>query len=224
MPGALTRNWEIRLASIAIAFALWLFVVSGDTTRVALAAPVEYLGLPPALVLADSRPSVDLELEAPRWTVARVTPSTVRVRVDLSGLGEGESAVQIAPAHVQAPPGATVTRITPAWVHVSLVAAATRTARVVPQIRGTPAPAHVIHRVLVEPPTVQVRGPRSTIEERAVVDTVPVDVSGSRATVTQTVALVTPETVSLVGEPTVQLTVEIRREDSMQRSPGDARQ
>jgi YbbR domain-containing protein len=220
MLGFIVNNWELKLVSLAIASALWVFVVGGERVRMALGAPVEYSGLRENLTLLEPRDSVDVEVEAPRWAVNRIAPGALRVRIDLSTAGEGESLVALSPALVQAPPGVAVTRITPSWVRVAAVAAITRAVPVVPQIRGTPAPQHTMRRVLVQPTTVEIRGPRSTIEKRGVVETLPVEISGSRETVKQTVGLVAPEAVSLVRERAVQVTVEIAPEDAMPSDEG----
>jgi YbbR domain-containing protein len=220
MPGFLVNNWELKLVSLAIASALWVFVVGGEQVRMALGAPVEYTGLRENLTLLDARDSVDVEVEAPRWAANRIAPGALRVRIDLATAGEGESLVAMSPTLVQAPPGVTVTRITPSWVRVAAVAAITRAVQVVPQIRGTPAPRYAMRRVLVQPTTVEIRGPRSTIEKRGVVETLPVEISGSRETIKQTVGLVAPEAVSLVRERAVQVTVEIAPEDAMPSDEG----
>jgi YbbR domain-containing protein len=213
----IVRNWELKLAAVVIAAALWFFVVSADRAQIAFATPVEYVGLESGLVVVGvPRETVDVQLEAPRWSIARLTPSSVRVRVDIAHLHPGDNTVRLLPEQVQAPPGATVTRISPAWLRVGVAPAATRTVAVVPQLRGVPAPDHALRRVVVEPSAVQVKGPRSTIEAQATIPTVPVDVSGLRDTVTRTVGLVLPESVYLTTEGPVQVTVEIRPEESMQ--------
>jgi YbbR domain-containing protein len=207
----LIHNWHLKLLSVVSAFGLWLLIVNTDTTRVAIAAIVEYVGLRSDLVVVGGRrEAVEIELEAARWAAARLTPDSVRVRVDLTGMTRGESVVPLSPDRVDVPSGVTVTRITPAWLRVTVDEAGVRSVRVLPQIRGNPAPDHAIQRVVVDPPTVQVKGPRLTIEAHDTVDTVPVDVSGSQADITQTIGLVLPEAVYLTRERAVQVTVEIR--------------
>lgn len=76
----------------------------------------------------------------------------------------------------------------------------------------------------VDPEIVEVKGPRTTIEERTTVETAPVDVSGVRQSVTRSVGLLLPDSVHATTQRTVQVTVEIRPEDSMRtRGPGGAR-
>src|SRR3989442_8584532 len=111
----LLANWELKLLSVVIAFALWLVVVGGGKSQLAVAAVVEYTGLDGDLVLVGRpRDTVDVELEAARWAVTRLTPGAVRVRANLSGMREGENVVALSPDLVQTPPGVAVRRSPPA--------------------------------------------------------------------------------------------------------------
>jgi YbbR domain-containing protein len=226
MLGALSAHWELKLMAIVVACTLWFFVATSEQSQIALAAPVEYVGLPAELVVVDGqRETLDVELRAVRSVVARLGPETVRVRVDLTGLHHGESIVQLTPSDVQAPPGATVMRITPGRLQLTMAPAATGSVKVVPQIRGTPAEGFAIQRVQVDPSTVRIKGPRSTIELRGEVSTVPIDVSGSRRSVTQSVGLMLPASTYLTRERTVRVTVEIAeggmsQQQQQSRDPG----
>ena len=220
---ALIEYWQLKLLSVILAAGLWLFVASAQRSEIALAVPVEYVGLEGPLALeGPQRETVDVQVRATRWAAERVTPTSVRVRVDVSGLREGDNLVQLWPDSVQAPPGVRVTRVAPAWTTVRVVRAATKTVPVVAQVQGSPAPAHVLRQVVVTPATVEIRGPRTTIEARNAVDTLPVDVSGHREAVTRTVGLALPESVYPVDRRTVEVTVDIRPEETMQerRSSG----
>lgn len=222
---ALVSNWEVKLLSVALAVVVWFFVVSAERSQITMTAPVEYVGLGTGKVLVgERRDSVDLEVEATRWAAARLTPSSVRLRVDLARLPEGENTVRLSRDVVDVPPGVRVTRISPAWLRVGLAAALTRPVRVVPHVRGSPADGYTMRRLAVDPPTVQLKGPRSTISVWDTVDTDPVNIAGSRQTVTQTVPLVLPDAVFPVTERTVVVTVEIRPEESMRESkPAESR-
>ena len=210
---AVVAHWPLKLLALVMAIALWLFVGSAERTEIALALPVEYFGLEDPLTLdGPRREMVDVQLQAARWAAARVGPATVRVRVDVSGLREGDNVVHLVPDNVQAPAGVRVTRVAPAWTIVHAARAATRTVQVRPQVQGQPAADHVLGPVVVDPATVEIKGPRTTIEGRTVVETLPVDVSGRRAPVTRTVGLALPDSVYLVDRRTVNVTVDIRPE------------
>jgi YbbR domain-containing protein len=225
MPRWIVHNWELKLLAIVVAAIVWFFVVSADRSQIGFAAPLEYVGLEGTrVVIGTPRETADVQLEAARWAAARLTPASVRVRVDVSKLGDGDHLVRLSTEHVQAPSGVQVLRVWPAAVRLSLATAAVKTVRVVPQIRGTPAAEHAVGQVVVDPQIVEVKGPRTTIEGRSTVETVPVDVSGIRQSVTRSVGLLLPDSVYATTQRTVQVTVEIRPEDSMRaRRPGSAR-
>lgn len=212
----LGRDWQLKLLSIVLAVGLWLFVGSAQRTEIALSVPIEYVGLEGPLVLEGSREeSVEVQVQASRWAAERLSPASVRVRVDVSRLREGANLVHLQPEGVEAPRGVRVTRVAPAWASVRVVPATTKTVLVVARVLGRPAPDHVLRRVVVQPATVEIRGPRTTIESRTAVDTLPVDVSGSREAVTRTVGLALPDSIYSVDRRTVEVTVDIRPEATM---------
>ena len=217
---SLIEHWRLKLLALLLALALWVFVGSAERREIALAVPVEYVGLEGPLTLeGPRRDMVDVQLQATRWAAAQVSPATVRIRVDVGALREGDNVVRLVPESVQAPPGVRVTRLTPAWATVRTTRAATRTVQVVPQVHGRPAADHVLGPVVVDPATVEIKGPRTTIEARTVVETLPVDVSGRRAPVTQTVGLALPDSIYSVDRRTVSVTVEIRPATTSQTRP-----
>jgi YbbR domain-containing protein len=202
---------------VLIASILWLFVVSTDESQLALAAPVEYLGLGRDTVLVGARSdTVDVQVQALRWTVARLTSQDLRVLVNLDGMPAGESMVAIGPEQVKAPPGVRVTRVTPALLRLRLARAVVARMAVTAHVRGRPAAGYAVGHVVVRPETVQVRGAQSTIEGRTALETEAVDVSGSDADVVRTVGLVLPESMEMVKDRAVQVTVEIRKQGSRQ--------
>ena len=109
-----------------------------------------------------------------------------------------------------------------AWLYVSTAERdqpTVRALRVAPDVRGVPASGYILEHIFVEPAAVQVVGPRSTIERRDTVTTVPVDVSGRRETVADTVALALPEAVRPLRPTGVRVTVRIRSEEGMRKGP-----
>jgi len=221
----LLDQWKLKLLALLLAIALWFFVGSVQHTEIALAVPIEYVGLEGPLALAGPQPEmVDVQLQTSRWAAGRVSPATVRVRVDVGALREGDNTVRLLPESVQVPPGVRVTRLTPAWATIHTTRAATRTVQVVARLQGRPAADHVVGPVAVDPATVEIKGPRTTIEGRTAIETLPVDVSGRRAPMTQTVGLALPDSVYPVDRRTVSVTVEIRPQATSQSRDPEPRQ
>jgi YbbR domain-containing protein len=224
MLGMLLHNWELKAASLGLAVTFWFFVLNAERSQVTLPAAVEYVGLGRHLVLVGDRPeSVDVELHGPGAALARVTPSELRVRVSLADAREGETVLQLSPDLIRVPAGVAVARLSPARIRVDVAGAATQPAAVVPQIRGTPAAGYVINKVSVEPQHVEMKAARASLPPEPMLQTVPVDVSGSRQSVTQTVGLVVPEWAQLTKQQTVDVTVEIEAEEAMQGKKGATR-
>jgi diadenylate cyclase len=211
---ALTRNWELKLLSLLVACAIWVWVVTGARSQLMVPATVQYVGLAPDLIMVgDPLESVDVHVTVARWAEPELTRATPRVVVDLAGLKEGEEDVHLTEQNVQVPSGVTVTRIAPARLRVWLAAAAEDSVPVVAQLRGMPAAGYAVTQVVVEPASIQVKGPRATITERGTIETVPIDVSGSRDTVSQTVGLMLPEFVYPTRERSVHVTVEVKPDE-----------
>lgn len=209
----LVTNWPFTLLAVAIAITLWAVVATRERGLVSAAVPIEYVGLAPDLILTGApRDSADVDVAVARWAWTRFRPDGLRLRVDLSRAGEGERLVPVSAENVQAPPGVRVRRVDPSRLHLHLTRAAEATLRVVAAVRGTPAPGHRVAAVRVDPIAVLVKGPRSTIETRESVQTMPVDVAGRRNSVTQSVGLALPDSVSAVNQGRVDVTVDIQAE------------
>src|SRR4029453_7181418 len=213
-------QWQLKLLSLALAVGLWLFVASTEPREIMLAVPVEYVGLEGSLTIeGPRREAVDVQVHAPRWAAGAVSPATVRVQVDVGRLREGDNLVPLHPDAFTVPAGVRVTRVAPGWVTVRVIRTATRSVRIVPRIQGRPAFSFVVAPIGVDPSIFQIRGPRTTIESRTAVEPLPVDVSGRREAVTQMVGLELPESVVAMERRAVQVTVDIRPEDTMDGRP-----
>jgi hypothetical protein len=207
----LLRDWPLKLLAVGIAATGWVLVATSDRTLVSVAVPIEYVGLARDLVLTEApRETADVEVAVARWALSRFRPDALRVQVDLGGVREGDGLLALSAGEVRAPVGVRVRRVTPARLRVHLARLSEATLRIVPVVRGIPAPGHRVAGVRVDPIAVQVKGPRSTIETRDSVQTVPVDVAGRRSSVTRSVGLALPDAVSPVNDGKVQVTVDIR--------------
>ncbi|HEY8489918.1 MAG TPA: CdaR family protein [Dehalococcoidia bacterium] len=102
--------------------------------------------------------------------------------------------------------------LSPATVHVRLTVTQTeltKTFGVRPQIRGQVAPGHMITRIDVDPPLVQVRGLREALESIREIATEEVDVTGATSDVVRTVRLSLPASVQPVESDTVNVRIQV---------------
>jgi hypothetical protein len=209
----LIRDWPFKVLAVGIAVTIWAVVATRERAVVSATVPVEYVDLPRDLILAAvPRDTADVDVSVARWAFARFRADALRVRVGLREAGEGEHLLPVSAGNVQAPPGVRVRRVDPPRVRVRLAPALESTLRVIPTVLGTPAPGHRVVAVRVDPIAVVVKGPRSTIETRDSVKTTPVDVAGRRSSVTQSVGLAFPDSVSAMEHGSVRVTVDIEAE------------
>lgn len=115
----LYRNWELKVAALALAASLWVFVTTSEKGEIVLSAPVELDALPPGLQVAGERPeSVDVQLHGLRAVLGRLGPEHVRARVSLAGVRPGEVVLRLLPEQIVVPAGVTVLRVSPSRVRL----------------------------------------------------------------------------------------------------------
>jgi YbbR domain-containing protein len=85
-----------------------------------------------------------------------------------------------------------------------------KTVSVVPQVTGTPADGYVVQQTVAVPATVIVDGPADLLDNLLFISTAPVDITGAREAVSQTVPLVgLPRGVTLVDPPKNEVEVRV---------------
>jgi YbbR domain-containing protein len=121
LTNALTRHWELKLLSLVLAIAFWLFVTTSEKASLFVEAAVEFYGVPEGLeVVTGYTDSVEVEVEGLRRVLSRLGPDDVRVRLSLAGARPGETAFRLVPEQIMVPPGMRVVRVNPARVRVTI--------------------------------------------------------------------------------------------------------
>jgi YbbR domain-containing protein len=116
--------------------------------------------------------------------VRHLQPSDVYAEIELSGLRPGERTFDLTAQQIHLPSELEVVQVVPNQLHLDFDARLIRQVPVQPRIVGTFLSGYVIERVVVDPPSITISGPKKHVEavESAITD--PVDVSGdiNRAT------------------------------------------
>jgi YbbR domain-containing protein len=214
----LFRNWELKLLAVVVAVALWFLVVSGEKGEIAVAAPIQYVNVPPGLTLGGGTPpTVSVHLRGLRSVLGGVSDTDVRAEVNLEGVGTGDTMVRIDPENIRAPRGVTVSRVTPVRLHLRVERLETAWVRVLPRVVGAPAQGFRVKAVTAEPAVVQVQGPGEELSRWSEVVTAPVDVSGARRSISRALGLVAPSGTVRPLTRGVQVTVDITDEVTMDK-------
>lgn len=185
---SIRREWPLRLASVALAAALWFVIAGRQTAERGLSVPVELRNVPRDIELTEEAArTVEVRLRASPGLIDTLDPGKVLAIVDLSGADEGERIVQLTPERIQVPFGFRVVRITPSQLTLRLESTRHTTVPVEPRLVGQPASGYELAGVDVDPAEVHISGPRSSIGGAQSAFTEPVSIEGADTSVQRSV-------------------------------------
>ncbi|MGE5577791.1 MAG: YbbR-like domain-containing protein [Syntrophothermus sp.] len=152
-----------KLLSLVLAIMIWAFVnAQPPAEKVAmttwdLTAPVEIRNLEPGMEANNVPETVKIRLQAPSGMVAE---RQARAYVDLTGLAEGRHEVRV---HVIVPDSASVISFAPQTADITLDAMVEANLPVQASLVGFPREGYTLHKPVVTPDRVTVRGSRTRL-------------------------------------------------------------
>ncbi|MGD2080365.1 MAG: CdaR family protein [Nitrospirota bacterium] len=179
------KNIWMKIAAVALALSLWMWVIARGNTDVSIDAAVGFDNIPEGLrvVKSETVPSVSLGLRGHERVVKNLSDSPPEVVIDLEGLAEGSYRLDIRKDDVRVPAFVRVVNIYPASVNVSLAEAARKSVPVKPHVVGEPKKGYKVLRMKVVPGSVEVKGAEAEVAELESLKTEPVDISGASGNV-----------------------------------------
>jgi hypothetical protein len=113
----LAENWPLKLASLAFAIGLWLFVATEDRTEAVFTVPLDLVDQPQgAEVTSIGIETVIVQVEGRRSRLRHVREEDFRAEVSLKNVPLGRFVARIPAESVSAPRGVRVVRVTPSEV------------------------------------------------------------------------------------------------------------
>ena len=110
----LTSNWKMKFGALGAAVVLWAWVRSDQTLTLTVSAPLEIRAASRTMRMVRRPPaSIEVKLLVRRDSLAQVTPKSVRVVANLSGLRGRKVAIPLSEDDVLRPDGVTVLEIYP---------------------------------------------------------------------------------------------------------------
>jgi YbbR domain-containing protein len=208
---ALTRNFTLRAVSLLLAAILWVFVNAGNPqAESTLKVPVQYVGLPPGLMITNFHPeTLELQIRGPRTLLSLLNPERLALRLDLREIGPGRAHFDITPAEFSLPRQTSISRISPSEINLNIDQLVTRQLPVQLMIDGEVAKGYGIGSIALSPPSVTVIGPSHDLSELTSIVTEPFTVKGATKDVTRTVGLVNPGRLLKVSSDEVLATVTV---------------
>jgi len=184
------RNWGLKVLSVALAFAVWLYVNSQGQVTVNFAVPIEAVGLSPDLVLSDmSEATADVRVEGRENALSRLTSRHIHAYLDMSAVQPGSQWVSLTAGDVNVAEPVQVTQVTPRQVRVKVDKRVTRAVRVVADVSGSPAAGRKVTAIEVDPSEVTLTGAEDAFKGLTRLSTVPVDIGGLSESIRREVRL-----------------------------------
>lgn len=175
----LTKNWTLKLISLALALLLWVFIMGERRVEVGYRVPLEIQNMPDGLMVANEMPSViDVRISGPRTLLAKISANDISILVDLTDLQPGLTTFKRLEERLNLPNGLRVTRLSPSFVDVKLERVKQKRVPVEVKLVGEPLEGYRVDRVSASPARVLVEGAESEIKGVSRVATEEIDLSG----------------------------------------------
>jgi YbbR domain-containing protein len=197
------RTWGLRLLALSIAIGFWFSISFEDREALSerlVEASVSY-NRPRGFVILDPVPTVNVRLRGSSKVVRQLNPYQVDVQVELAQTQPGTVNVNLGPENVLMPEGLEVVSIEPNIIRVELEREVSQRLPVVPHLVGKPVAGAIVDEIEVFPNFVLVTGPESLLAKIQSLSTRPVDLSGRALSFEETVAVVPPDPLIQVVQP-----------------------
>jgi YbbR domain-containing protein len=173
------HNLGLKVISLLIATTLWLAISSEPPSEAAFNVAIVFQNMPEDLeISSENIPSAQIRVRGPERLVRRLQASDVHEEIDLTGVKPGERTFDLNKNQVSLPDKLEAVQIVPSQIHLLFDKRASRMVPVRPRVIGTFASGYSIAQVKSDPETVEIMGPKKSVDgvESAITD--PIDVSG----------------------------------------------
>ncbi|MCF8057501.1 MAG: hypothetical protein K9K37_12800, partial [Desulfocapsa sp.] len=208
------KEWVIRLISLGLALVLWHFVGGEDIVNKNVMIPVEVINLPRDLVISNQfKKEIEVSISGPRSQVLDMSKQAISRQVDLAKATPGTMVLENTNDVITVPRGVKVLRIQPKSVILSLDKMIQKKFSVTPVTTGALAPDYILKEIRMEPDSISITGPQTVLAPIEVLRTIPIDISGLRASTEIQVPLeLDPVIVDLIGATTITASLDIIEE------------
>ena len=189
--GWISNNAGLKVVSLVLATCAWFFVkgITSDS-RTIDGVPLEVKAKTGLTVLQSSAATVNVTVRGTREDVRQVSRQDLSAVVDLTGdERRGPITVRLSPSSVRHSRRVQVIEIDPTDVIVNVDEMVERDLPVQPQFGGELPPNLSVERVVTQPETVKVKGPKTLLSGMAAIATLPIDVTGRRTSFRERIEL-----------------------------------
>jgi YbbR domain-containing protein len=216
------HNFSLKVLSLLLATFLWFMISREEQPAVvAIRVPIVFEHMPEQLEISSQAiPEAQIRVLGPERVVGQLRSTDVRAEIDIAGAQPGDRTFDLTAQQIHTPKGLTVEQVVPGQVHVSFDTRLMREVEIHPRVTGNFAAGEQIAKVLVDPPSISITGPRHRVELVDAATTDPVDASGTRTQATfVTTAFIADPLVQVVKPVPVRVTVIVQKTGAASNGP-----
>ena len=204
-----TKNPGLKIISLFLAIALWLFVVGEEKAEIGLTIPLEIMNVPENLIVSnDIIQDLNVRISGPRSMIRRLASERLSKSIDLKGVEPGKISFEILPEELPLPGGIKVTRLSPSSVVLNVEKIEQKKLNILPVLQGSPKIGYEVVSVKFSPNAILVHGPSSALTSLDVVWTKPINVEKKSESFQQQITLdITDNQIALVNKDPIQVEV-----------------
>lgn len=201
------NNLPLKITSVFLALLLWLSLVTGEIQELSLYVPVKLTNIPEGFVAVTDEHLINVHAKGPKNLIGDEQFSDVNIEIDVSEMKPGYTNSIINVEDIKMPPGIQVVNIEPAAIEIIVDSLVLKEMKVAPTFIGEPALGYKVGLVNVFPENVQVKAASSKIQGQTTVETLPVNLSDKRDSITYSIGLKSYEGIQEYIPPQVEVFV-----------------
>ncbi|HDH04888.1 MAG TPA: hypothetical protein ENH01_04130 [Nitrospirae bacterium] len=178
MKNFFTTNVWLKLASLFLATGLWFLVMLSGRSEVTMDIPITFINIPPKLEVVDYPEKIKVCIEGQERLLKYLKPDEIRAVLDISEAGAGRSFYTLSRDNIKLPKSFLITSINPETISLKIEPQLKKAISVRPHVVGSPEKGFVIVEIKVDPESVILEGPESTIAKIKTIKTEPLDING----------------------------------------------
>jgi YbbR domain-containing protein len=197
------HNFWLKILSLLLATGLWLAISPDqELAEVAVRVPIEFQHVPPHLEISSiTIPEAQIRVRGPERLIRGMRSTDLHAELELGDAKPGERTFDLTAQQIRHDRELHVVQVVPGQVHLSFDTRLTREVEIHPRVTGNFVEGEQIGKVVVDPETVSITGPRHHVEMVDAATTDPVDASGTRTQATFVTNVYVPDALVQVVQP-----------------------
>lgn len=216
----LTEHLFEKAVALVVASTLWvIFAHHTENVRRDFIAPLEYRNIAANRIIGEPKAKeVTVTLSGSEQKFTLLKPEDLKVSLDMSGIKDGENQLPLANDMVKNYSGLSVVNITPGQISLSSYSLMPLDVPIVLKTSGEVPSGVVLRDIKVEPQTISVLAPSTTLKERVEVATEPIDLKSITGTISVMPKLILSPGVRFAGEKPLEIkvTIEVQKRERIE--------